>query len=174
MPSINIDLAAGKNPFIEADTPKSYHLIKDAVSYFLKIKTRDMRPDGMRSYTSFCNKLLAWIENKYMKDCYVISFAKDRAMEMMNELTLNDNISNRTWNNHFVFYRSLWNWFIENQYCKMNVFGAFEKKREERKIREIIPEAVHRKIIEYCVEKSTSRDSHSSDTCLIYQAKRNM
>lgn len=70
--------------------------MKDAVSYFLKIKTRDMHSDGMRSYTSFFNKLLTWIENKDIKDCYVISFTKDKAMEMMNELTLNDNISNRT------------------------------------------------------------------------------
>lgn len=149
---INIDLAAGKNPFIEADSPKSYHLLKDAIAYFLKIKMRDMRPDGMRSYLSFCNKLLAWIENKGMKDCYVISFTKDKAIEMMNELTLNENISNRTWNNHFVFYRSLWNWFIENQYCKINVFISFKKKREERKIRELIPNAIHKKIVNYCIE----------------------
>lgn len=151
---INIDLAAGKNPFIEADTPKSYHLLKDAVEYFLKIKARDMRPDGMRSYNSFCKKLLAWIEIQGIKDCYVISFTKDKAQLMMNEITLNENISNRTWNNYFVFYRSLWNWFIQNQYCKANVFDTFKKKREARKKREIIPDSVHTRIINYCEEKN--------------------
>lgn len=151
---INIDLAAGKNPFIESDSPKSYHLLKDAISYFLKIKERDMRPDGMRSYNSFCSKLLNWMEKKELKDCYVISFTKTHALEMMNELTLKESISNRTWNNYFVFYRSLWNWFIENQYCKANVFGSFKKKREERKKRELIPDPVHQKILEYCANNN--------------------
>lgn len=151
---INIDLAAGKNPFIEAESPKSYHLLKDAISYFLKIKTREIRPDTVRSYTSFSNILLEWIDKKEMKDCYVISFTKEKATDMMNELLINGNLSNTTWNNYLRFYNILWNWLVENQYCKMNVFETFKKKREERKKREIIPSDVHNKIVNYCIEKN--------------------
>ena len=150
---INVQLANGKNPFVDAETPKSYHKLSDALEMFLKIKGREMRPDGMRSYNSFCKKMNAWITSKKMKDCFVISFNKELALEMMNDLALDEKISNRTWNNHFNFYRSLWNWFINNYYCKNNVFSNFEKKREAEKFRIIIPPAIHSRVATYCKEK---------------------
>ena len=119
---INVNLAAGRNPFIEAETPKAFHKLSDAIELFLKMKKRDMRVDGLRSYTSYCKKLNKWLEDHKLKDCFVISFTGDIALEMMNELSLNEGLNNRTWNNHFVFYRSLWNWMITNNYCKLNVF----------------------------------------------------
>ena len=150
---ININLANGKNPFIEAETPKSYNKLKDAIATFLKMKERDMRPDGLRSYTSYCKKLNVWLLDHKMQDCFIISFTKEMALEMMNELALSDGLNNRTWNNHFAFYRSLWNWFISNYYCKNNVFSNFEKKREAEKFRIIIPPATHSRVAIYCKEK---------------------
>ncbi|MFZ4583112.1 MAG: tyrosine-type recombinase/integrase [Paludibacter sp.] len=147
---ININLAAGRNPFVESETPKAFHKLSDAVDQFLKLKKRDMRPDGLRSYTSYCKKLNAWLDSHKLKECYVISFTTETALELMNELALNDCLNNRTWNNHFVFYRSLWNWMIENKYCKMNVFESFSKKREEEKFRIVIPKLNHYRIAMYC------------------------
>ena len=147
---INVNLAAGKNPFIEAATPKSYHQLADAIKLFLKLKERDMRPDGHRSYTSYCKKINEWLIAKDMKGCFVVSFTRDMALEYMNELALNEKLSNRTWNNSFVFYRSLWNWLIQNNYCVNNIFEGFDKKRELPKIRQIVDAETHTKIVEYC------------------------
>lgn len=147
---INIKLASGHNPFIEADIPKAYSKLIESVDYYLKLKKRDMRPDGFRSYTSFCNKLKAWLEEKKMKDLFVISFTKDTAIELMNELALNEAIGNTTWNNYLIFYRTLWNWFITNNYCKVNVFLNFKKKREDTKVRKVIPQNYHNRIVPYC------------------------
>jgi integrase len=147
---INVNLAAGRNPFIEAETPKAFHKLSDAIELFLKMKKRDMRVDGLRSYTSYCKKLNKWLEDHKLKDCFVISFTGDLALEMMNELSLNEGLNNRTWNNHFVFYRSLWNWMITNNYCKLNVFESFSKKREDDKFRMVIPELSHNRISMYC------------------------
>jgi integrase len=147
---INVNLAAGRNPFIEAETPKAFHKLSDAIELFLKMKKRDMRVDGLRSYTSYCKKLNKWLEDHKLKDCFVISFTGDIALEMMNELSLNEGLNNRTWNNHFVFYRSLWNWMITNNYCKLNVFENFSKKREDDKFRMVIPELSHNRISMYC------------------------
>lgn len=147
---INMKLEAGKNPFIEAETPKSYHKLSDATEFFLRMKKRDMRPDGFRTYTSYCKKLNEWTANNNLKDCFVISFNKDSALEFMNELSLDEWLSNRTWNNHFVFYRTLWNWLKDNNYCKVNIFESFNKKREEDKIRKVIPANTHFRIKMYC------------------------
>lgn len=147
---INANLAAGRNPFIESDTPKAFNKLCDAVEQFLKLKKRDMRWDGFRSYASYCKKLIEWLDKKHLKDCYVISFTGDTALELMNELALDETLSNRTWNNHFVFYRSLWNWMIANRYCKVNVFQSFGKKREDAKFRSVIPELSHHRIAAYC------------------------
>jgi integrase len=147
---INMKLEAGKNPFIEAEMPKSYSKLSDATEFFLRMKKRDMRTPGFKSYTSYCKKINEWIVNNSLKDCFVISFNKDSALEFMNELALNEGLSNRTWNNHFIFYRTLWNWLIENNYCKVNVFEGFSKKREEEKIRKVIPDQTHNRIRLYC------------------------
>lgn len=147
---VNENLAAGKNPFIEADMPKSYSKLTDAIELFLKIKKKEMRIDGFRSYTSYAKRLTDWMISRKIDDCYVITFSIDLAIELMNEIAINEKLGNRTWNNHFVFYRSLWNWLIENNYCKENAFGKFKKKREEEKIRKVIPDKVHADIMEWC------------------------
>lgn len=149
---INENLAAGKNPFISDDMPKAYHKLFEAIKLFLKIKKKEMRIDGFRSYTSYSKRLTDWISAKKMEDCYVISFNIDMAIELMNSIAINEKLGNRTWNNHFVFYRSLWNWMIENNYCKENAFGKFKKKREEEKNRNVIPENVHPLAVEWCRE----------------------
>ena len=72
------------------------------------------------------------VERK-LQDCFVISFTEDMAQELMNDLAMNDAISNITWNNHKVFYSGMWNWFIKNNYCMDNVFSKFTKKRVAEK-----------------------------------------
>jgi integrase len=147
---INLDLAVGKNPFIEAESPKGYTKLNDAIDIFLKIKSREMRPDGMRSYNSFCRKLKEWCSNKGYPDISVTLFKKSQALEFMNDLTLRDDISNRTWNNYYSFMRGLWNWFIQNEYCKDNPFITFQSKREAQKKRIIIPVEVTNKVFDFC------------------------
>lgn len=149
---INVDLAVGKNPFIEAESPKGYTKLGDAIDVFLKIKYKEMRPDGMRSYNSFCRKLKEWCAEKGYPDIYVTLFKKSQALEFMNDLTLRDDISNRTWNNYYSFLRGLWNWFIQNEYCKDNPFITFQSKRESPKKRIIIPHEVTNKVFVYCRE----------------------
>lgn len=147
---INIDLAVGKNPFVEAESPKGYTKLSDAIDVFLKIKSKEMRPDGMRSYNSFCRKLKEFCLKKGYPDIYVTLFKKSQALEFMNDLTMRDDISNRTWNNYFSFMRGLWNWFIQNEYCKDNPFITFQSKRESQKKRIIIPHEITTKVFEYC------------------------
>lgn len=147
---INIELAQGKNPFVSAESPKAYTRLSDAIEMFLKIKNKELRRDGMRSYNSFCKTLLEWCTKKGINNTYVFLFKKSHALDYMNELTLRDNISNRTWNNYLSFNKGLWNWFIQNEYCKDNPFFTFEKKREKKKKRILIPQKTTDLIMQYC------------------------
>lgn len=155
---INMELAVGKNPFIEAESPKGYTKLSDAIDVFLKIKGREMRPDGMRSYNSFCKKLKDWCVEKKCADIYVFLFKKSQALEFMNDLTLRDDISNRTWNNYYSFNRSLWNWFIQNEYCKDNPFITFTPKRESKKKRILIPQETTDTIFKWCQEHNPNME----------------
>jgi integrase len=149
---INIELAAGKNPFIEAESPKAYCKLQDAIESFLKLKKREIRADTYRAYNSFCSQLLSWLGKKNLKECYSSLFNKAYAIEYMNELALREDIGNTTWNNYLTFNNRLWNWFIENGYCKENPFTGFSKKRESKKRRILIPQEITGKIFEYCRE----------------------
>lgn len=147
---INMKLEAGKNPGIEAEMPKAYTKIKEAIEIYLSIKKKQMREDGYRSYKSFVNKLYEFLDENKISDCYVISFNKDIAVDFLTELELDKAVGNRTWNNYLAFYRTLWNWLIEKNYIKVNVFEGFRKKEEPEKLRKIIDDKTHSKIVEYC------------------------
>lgn len=147
---INMELAVGKNPFIESESPKAYTKLSDAIDVFLKIKSREMRPDGMRSYNSFCKKMKDWCASKGYPDIYTFMFKKSQALEFMNDLTMRDDISNRTWNNYYSFNRGLWNWLIQNEYCKDNPFDSFTPKRESKKKRILIPQDTTNEIYKWC------------------------
>lgn len=149
---INMKLEAGKNPDVEAEMPKAYTKLKDAITIFSTIKEQEMREDGFNSYKSYIKRLLTWLASKGMADCFVVAFNKDMAVECLTNLELDPKIGNRTYNNYMVFYKSLWYWLIEKNYCKVNVFTGFKKKEEEEKIRKVIETDTQAKIVEYCRE----------------------
>jgi len=149
---INMKLESGRNPMIEAEMPKAYTKLKDAISIFVAIKESDMREDGFRSYKSYLKRLQDWLISHKIGDCSVIDFSKDMAVEVLTDLELDKKIGNRTYNNYMVFYRSLWYWLIEKNYCKVNVFAGFKKKPELEKIRKVIENDVHLQIVDYCRE----------------------
>ncbi len=146
---INIKLESGINPIMEGKMPKGYTKLQEVFEVFLSIKEKEMRPDGFRSYKSFIKKLSNWLKiNKY--DMYVVFFNKDKAVDFLTELEIDENIGSRSYNNHLVFYRTFWNWMIEKNYCADNVFENFKKKKVEEKIRQVIPDEVHKRVTEYC------------------------
>lgn len=151
---ININLAAGKNPFISADVANGYETLTKAIDNFLIVKEKEMRKDGFKSYRSYCKKLNAYLTDKKLTDIFAVNFSEDLAIDFMNLVELDPNVGSRSWNNHFVFFRSLWYWLIEKRYCKNNIFVGFKKKRENEKIRQVISKAEHLKIMDWCKENN--------------------
>jgi len=103
---INVNLASGKNPFIQVEIPKSYCQLTEAIDLFLKMKARDMRPDGLRLYTSYCTKMKNWLIARKMGDAFVATFTPEQAVEFRNEISLNTKLNNKRYNRLKRFLRN--------------------------------------------------------------------
>ena len=122
-------LALGWNPIYERAAPKAYTSLYDAIEAFLKIKEKEMENNSMRSYRSFVRTFKKWlVAHKIGEDIYACSFTKPLAMEFVNDIEADDNISPRTYNNYIAFYRSMFSWFVDKGYVMENVFETFKKK----------------------------------------------
>lgn len=136
---INQKLYDGWNPLVEETATNSYVLLTKALQTFINQKQKELRPDSIRSYRSFLDKLLAFLKANKLEKCYCASFEKKYAANFMMELYRNTAISSKTWNNYLNFFRSLWNWMIENQYAVANPFTELSKKQQTKKTRIVIP-----------------------------------
>lgn len=127
MAAIDMRLALGWNPLLEASTPNAYTTLFKAFDSFLKIKGKEMEENSMRSYTSFIKTFKAWLQQHgFTAESYACAITKEVALTFMNELE--ENLSAKTFNNYIGFYRSLFNWMISKGYCSQNPFTDVKKK----------------------------------------------
>lgn len=150
--TLNEKLYNGWNPFVEETATNSYVLLKKAIQIFINQKQKELRPDSIRSYKSFIEKLNLFLEKNKMTDVYCIAFEKKHCSKFLQELYQNDGISSKTWNNHLTFYRSMWNWLIENQYVVYNYFTEFSKKQQTQKQRIIVDQKTRYRIQKHLEE----------------------
>ena len=148
---INIKLAAGWNPLIEAEAPKSFHKLIDVMDTFIKTKTKELRPDSIRSYVSYINTLRSYLLKTKDKNFYVVSFDKKMANDYLQYCYMNNNISERSYNNYLIFYRTFFNWCVQLDYCKGNPFEGLPKKKEKQKTRIFIDKEAREKLKNYLI-----------------------
>lgn len=142
-------LVTGWNPQGEVQSSRYYSSLFDAFDKFITIKERELRNASMRSYKSIVKLLKDWMK----EDIICINFGRQQALEFMDYCHTSREVSVNTWNNYLKLCRVLWSWLCDNLYVKENPFTSIKKKRAEEKIREIIPEAVRRRIAEYFTER---------------------
>jgi integrase len=147
--TINEKLYSGWNPFLEEEAPKAFTILTTAADYFYKVKSKELRPDSLRSYRSMLNWLSTWLIDNKLNDIYIISFTKQQALQIMKDSYDIKDLNNKTYNNYLRFYTTLWNWFIEQGYCKTNAFAGVKSKKQETKDRTLIPEATRAEIKQY-------------------------
>ncbi len=153
MVNINEKLASGWNPFIEQESPKSFHKLFDAFDIFLRIKGKELRYDSIRSYKSYIKILKQFLSDKNNGNkMIVLNFKKKNAVEFLNYIYVERNVSERVYNTHTTFGKTLFNWLIENQYCKANPYYGIKKKKEKEKKRIPITLEYRKKIKEYLIK----------------------
>ena len=111
--------------------------LSDYIDQFLDIKSKDMRPDTMRSYRSFCKIYNSWCTDTGIK--YLSDINKTNAAKFFDFLTTNRKVSNISYNNYIKLSRAFINFGIERNMVQDNPFIGIKKKRIESKKRELIP-----------------------------------
>lgn len=160
--AINEKLESGWNPYMEGKNAKSFHKLLDTVKTFLNEKELDMKngvfsPESMRTYKSQTEVFSRWI-TKRNESIYVGAFNKTMALDYMDYLYTERQLSPRSWNNYLNFSRNFWNWLVEKNYCTENVFQQIKSKTNKEKERTIIPEDWSKKIIQYFRDNQPSME----------------
>jgi len=152
---INNKLQSGWNPFFEMEAGKSFHKLIDALNIFLSQKIKEFTSkDSIRTYKShidiFSNYVIDILKQK---DITVISFDYVQAKNYLDYIYNIKSIKGQTFNNYRNKCLTIWNWFIENSYCKTNVFKTIKKKIVNKKIRIIIDTETRKQIKEYLLKQ---------------------
>ncbi|MCK9156636.1 MAG: site-specific integrase [Paludibacteraceae bacterium] len=136
--AINNKLMTGWNPFFHGEDSRLYVSMKDVSELFINEKKKEMRPDTMRSYSSFINIFLGWL-NRYDPKMFASMFTRVWAVKFMDYAYNERNVSARTYNNYLKISKVMFNWSLEKCYVKENPFNSIKSKRKEPKTRTIIP-----------------------------------
>lgn len=150
--SINNKLRDGYNPFYEGEDARLYVSLAEVAEIYLSEKRKELRPDTMRSYSSFCTILLNWVNRQNTK-LFCSLFNKSWAVRFMDYVYNERNVSARSYNNYVKQARCLFEWCIEKGYAKANPFSAMKGKRKETKERIIIDPITRERITKYLEKK---------------------
>lgn len=151
--AINNKLAGGWSPFGESENSRYYTKLQDVMQLYIAEKSKELRPDSMRSYKSFCHIFGEWC-NKNTPDIQCVIFNRVLAVRYMDYCYNERKVSARSYNNQLKMARALFSWAVEKCYCKENPFELIKTKREEEKKRILIPQSVRHDIKAYFDEKN--------------------
>lgn len=144
----NQKLYTGWNPFMD-EKIESGKTLKDAMNEFLKVKSKEIRPDSVRTYVSQVKKINEFLSKNGIENINVYKFDQRMAIGLMNYFYNGTEIKNRTYNNILIFVKIVWKWMIENGYATDSPFKQFKKKITEDKARLIIPREKRSEILAY-------------------------
>ena len=151
--TINAKLAGGWTPFGESENARYYSTIDEIIKLYLSEKSKELKPDTMRSYRSFCNIFSNWCA-KSAPNCKCIQFNKTLAVQYMDYIYMEREVAARAYNNQLKMARALFSWALQKCYCKENPFEHIKTKRQDEKKRIIIPPNTRQKIKDYLLEKN--------------------
>ncbi len=145
---LNRKLYSGWNPFVDS-------LASNAVSFrssldsFLASKSRSLRPDSLRCYTSWCSNFRDWLEGSGLLDSCCALFTYNNARSFMSSIECRDGITNKTYNNYLRFMRTFFGYLRKRDCVADNPFERIDMKRCEGKSRTVISPDVRARILDY-------------------------
>lgn len=152
---LNLKLELGWSPDCPIDFNAASHkdceTFKSAIEKFLATKSKELRPDSMRSYNSFCNYLSSYLTEKNLIDSAVCDFSERQAKLLMEKI--GEEVGKLTFNNYLRFFTTFFLWCVEREYCSANPFDNIKKKKLDEKNRDVIPHDVRCKIQRYIMEQ---------------------
>ena len=149
---INRKLYEGWNPFLANDAYFSGTSMQKGIKEFLETKSKNVRPDTVRSYHSYLNWFNSHLQRSGKMQMPVKTFTLRDAEKTMKELGARTDIGPATYNSYLEFFRNLFNFFIARNWMNENPFNRIEKRREEQKRRDLIPPHIRQQIADYLVQ----------------------
>lgn len=148
---INLKLAAGWNPLIEQDAPLSYTYVDGAVKTFIKqqqkaAKDGAIRPDTLRSYSSYANVFTKWWAANKKAEPYTHALTPKNITEFLEWVYYDQDNTPRTHNNYLSYLHTMLGWMANKGYCKTNAAASIQPKKTGPKQRSVIPEPILQKI----------------------------
>ncbi len=148
---INAKLRTGYNPFFEGEDSRLYEKLTSVAEKFITEKKKELRPDTMRSYSSFVTMFIGYF-NRLNQNQTASMVNKSLAVKYMDYVYTERNVSNRTYNNHIKMARVFFNWCVEKCYAKENPFNQIKPKRKEEKKRILIPAETRKEMRDWLTE----------------------
>ena len=149
--TINNQLAGGWSPFGESENIRYYTTLDEVMHLYIEEKQKELKPDTLRSYKSFCRIFGEWCLN-IVPGCKCIQFNRVLAIRYMDYVYNERKVSARGYNNQLKMARALFSWAMEKCYCKENPFETIRVKKEAEKKRVTIDADTRRRIREYFEE----------------------
>ena len=147
--NINVKLADGWNPLIEREGQKAYTRLAEAMEIFMRNKRKEFRPDSIRSYQSYIHIIEEYLQEKKQTNLLSFQFDRSKALDFIQWAYFTRDITERTYNNYVRFFKTLFNWFVEQQYTAVNPFENLKRKKEQPKTRQLITVEFKNKIRDY-------------------------
>lgn len=135
---LNKQLYAGWNPFLEESAPRGFTNLKSVLETFYRSKERELRAASLRSYRSFIDTFIKWLDETGRESIFSAKLSKLDALEFMEYLYNVKEVQNKTWNNYKSFFSNISNWMIEHKYMAVNHFAEIKKKTQATKNRVVI------------------------------------
>ena len=148
---INAKLRSGFNPFYHGEDSRLYERLADVAEKYIKEKAQELRPDSMRSYTSFVAILCGFVNILNPRQT-ASTVNRTLAVRFMDYLFTQRKVSNNTYNNYLKQAKNFFNWCVEKCYAKENPFNTIKPKRKEDKKRILIPASTRAEITKYLMQ----------------------
>ena len=151
---LNVKLANGWNPFVEDSTVSRAAIPIEAMfERYLKDIERDLRPDTLRSYTTFGRLFNEWCAKK-AEGMLLKDFSDVMAVRFLDEMKVARNWANSTYNNNLISAQAFFTWCVKKKYISKNPFYGIEKKKKEHKKRIVVNQEARTIIRDYFMKNN--------------------
>ena len=151
---LNLKLAAGWNPWVELEAPKSFVKLYEVIDTYMNEKKKETRPDTYRTYSSYTKIFKIWCDANSKSDLYVVNFKKQMALEVCKYLYMERDLGERTYNGYLAYFNSMFNWMVSNLYIRENPFATIKKKKTQAKKRILISDNDRENLKSWCLREN--------------------
>jgi integrase/recombinase XerD len=136
---------------------ENHRLAIDLMNGFLdkiqqSVKTGESREDTYRSYKSYINIFITWLDNNNIKNISISDINQSNVIEFLEWIYYDKKVSSQTYNNYLMFMVLFFNYCKKRGFIIENPAEKIARKKTTKKQRKYIPTDIRVKIFEWVKE----------------------